>query len=575
MKKSMVALSAIVAMSIPSFAAKVTHQDMMDQIKLLKAQIAALESKLNSTQKDTQKNKKSLETLITDKGDLVVDSRFKKLEKKVDRVAKTAQKAKAQSAGDNLKWNVDFRTQLDNINYKHANGDKSKNSSLMTNKLNLGMKYAADENSIFYGTLSYLKAFGDTANHSQSNTQPGYANFDWVTNENALDNTLKVKEAYWLYKNDSFFGNKDLSWTASVGRRPSTDGLGINLRADQKRKSPLSHTVNVEFDGASARFNLDKITGVEGMWLKFCAGRGLTNAKPRFQMDGADYAKDEAESSNVDMAGFIFVPYDDGQYSVHTNYARAWNMIGFDGQSIMNYGMVSKGMDPQSVQTMPNGQKMPTQYLDGTPIMNMATGTMNPVPTSRNQAIQQMAMQRYYAPDFKDVGDIDLATLMFKVDGIGDGISDFLDETTVFASVAMSKTRPNKLGMLGSTDSKTGHSFWIGANAPCPLSPDDARIGIEWNKGSKYWRSMTYGEDTMAGSKIAARGSAWEIYRHQQLTKALSFGLSYTYIKYDYTGSNSFFGAEGTPMTMSQARAMGQNPVEKAQDFKAYMRYRF
>ncbi len=72
-------------------------------------------------------------------------------------------------------------------------------------------------------------------------------------------------------------------------------------------------------------------------------------------------------------------------------------------------------------------------------------------------------------------------------------------------------------GMLGSVDSETGNSFWIGINAPCPISPDDSRIGIEWNKGSKYWRSMTYGEDTYAGSKIATRGTAWEIYRNQKI----------------------------------------------------------
>eukprot|EP00792_Barthelona_sp_PAP020_P001545 TRINITY_DN12465_c0_g1_i1.p1 TRINITY_DN12465_c0_g1~~TRINITY_DN12465_c0_g1_i1.p1 ORF type:complete len:141 (+),score=18.17 TRINITY_DN12465_c0_g1_i1:247-669(+) len=140
----------------------------------------------------------------------------------------------------------------------------------------------------------------------------------------------------------------------------------------------------------------------------------------------------------------------------------------------------------------------------------------------------------------------------------------------------MSRTNPTALGMLGSTDSETGHSFWIGLNMPCPLS-SKARIGVEWNHGSKYWRSMTYGEDTYAGSKIAARGDAWEIYRNQQITDALEFGLSYVYIDYDYTGSNSFFGAEGTPMTMAEAVAANPNsdPVKSAQDIKAYIRYKF
>lgn len=522
MKKSIIALSAIAALSTSSFAAKVTHTDMMGQIEALKAQLSALEGKLNSTQSTSSANKVSLENMMNSGSSGISDARFKKLEKKVSKIGKKANLAKAKSAGDNLKWNVDLRTQIDNIQYKHADGSKSKNNALMTNRLHLGMKYAADENSIFYGTLSYLKAFGDSANHSQANTNPGYANFDWVTNENALDNSLKVKEAYWLYRNDSFFGNEDVAWTASVGRRPSTDGLGINVRADQNRKSALSHTVNVEFDGASARFELDKITGVEGMWLKFCAGRGLTNAKARFQMDGTDYSEDKTLNPDVDMAGVIFVPYDNGQYSVHANYAKSWNLIGYDNADI---GQIMSG-NPQNA-------------------------------------------------TFNDVGDIEFATVMFKVDGIGDGISDYLDDTNFFASYAMSKTSPrNGEVMLGSADSETGHSFWIGANAPCPIS-DKARIGIEWNKGSKHWRSMTYGEDTMAGSKIATRGTAWEIYRHQQLTKALSFGVSYTHIDYDYMGSNAFFGAEGAPTKIGSAQADAQNAVESAQDIKAYMRYRF
>ncbi|RXJ67958.1 hypothetical protein CRV08_09110 [Halarcobacter ebronensis] len=534
MKKTIIALSAIAAISTSSFAANVSTAEMMKQIEALKAQIEALENKLGATETTTKANKESLEKMMNSDSITVNDARFKKLEKKVDSIGKTATDAKIQSGGDNLKWDVDFRTQVDNIQYKHVSGKKSKNNALMTNRLWLGMAYQADTNSIFYGTLSYNKAFGDTANHSQSNTNPGYADFDWVTNENATDNTVKVKEAYWLYKNDSFLGNKDVSWTASVGRRPSTDGLGINLRADQKRKSPLSHTVNVEFDGASARFNLDKVTGIEGMWFKLCAGRGLTNAKARFQMDGTDYSDDDTLNDNVDMLGFIFVPWDNGQYSVHTNYARAWNLIGYTNSQIGAYQSAMK-------------------------LASSATDYIN--------AQSKLS--------FNDVGDMDLATIMFKAEGIGDGISDFLDDTTFFASYAMSVTHPTALGMLGTTDSKVGQSFWIGLNMPCPLDPDKARIGIEWNHGTKYWRSMTYGEDTYAGSKIAARGDAWEIYRNQKLTNALEFGLSYLYIDYDYTGSNSFFGAEGTPYDIDSAQAAASDAVKSAQDIKAYIRYRF
>jgi hypothetical protein len=344
--------------------------------------------------------------------------------------------------------------------------------------------------------------------------------------------------------NDTFLGT-EVPWTVSVGRRPSTDGLGINMREGMKDNSPLSHTVNVEFDGLSSKFNLDKVTGVEGMWWKLCTGRGLTNATPRFQFDGSDYATDESQSHNVDMYGFIFVPWDNGQYSVHTNWAKAENLIGFNSADASNI---------------------------------MMTGAM-----TGNEVL-------------RDVGDLELFTVMAKAEGIGDGISDFLDDTRVFASWAQSKTKPNPYsqsasglplpapfntngGMLGSTNSQTGDSTWIGVNMPC-LVTDDGRIGIEWNKGSKYWRSMTYGEDTMAGSKIAARGTAWEIYYTKPLTKALTLSARYTMIDYDYTGSNGFFGADGTPMNWAQVaqwQAMGMqiDPVKEARDFRFAISYRY
>ena len=534
MKKNLIRLSIVAALTTSSFASDI-NKEMLNQIQALKAQIEALEKKV-AEQEVKQQTQTSAVTTVDEK-------RIEKIEKKLDTVSNTATAAKIQSGNDNLKWDVDFRTQVDNIQYKRADGSKSENNALLTNRLWLGMAYKADDNSSFHGKLSYNKAFGDTADHSQSNTNPGYANFDWVTNENATDNTIKLKEAYWLYTQEKLFGS-DIPWAASVGRRPSTDGLPINIRNDQQANSPLSHVVDVEFDGFSIKFDTDTLTGLTGSWLKICGGRGLTNAKPRFDMAGTAYASDEDKNVDVDMLGFIAVPYDDGQYSVHMNYAKAWNLIGFK-----------------------NGNK----ELD---IFSGAYQTYQQNPTFDNAVAMQRVM-----PAFNDVGDIDFATILFKTEGIGNGISDYLDNTIAFASFAASKTNPNSNidanGMLGSGDSETGTSVWLGVNAPCPITPDVAKIGFEWNKGSKYWRSMTYGEDTYAGSKIATRGQAWEVYRTQKLTNALSFGVSYVLMQYDYTGSNSFFGADGTPYKIGSTEANRMNAVEEAQDVRAYMRYKF
>jgi hypothetical protein len=498
-----------------------------------------------------------------------MEAKITKLEESLSQAKKTLNEVKAHDGNDNIKFDVDFRTSVDSIHYKTQNGSTPSNPDLLTNRLWLGMGFAPTENTMFKGKLSYLKAYGDSASHQQSNIASGSTNlqgFDWVTNENAGDNTLKVKEAYWLYKNTI---GESVPYTVSIGRRPSTDGLGINLREGMKDNSPLSHTVNVEFDGLSSKFDLDKVTGIKGMWWKLCTGRGLTNATPRFDMTNAAYAsadkKDDSITKDVNMYGFIFVPYDNGQYSVHTNWARAEHMIGFDmGMSDVT-GPNMAGWSPATSPDFMTFSTVPTMVdanMDGVP---------DGVPT------YTMLPSGY---KFKDFGSLDLATVMVKAEGLGDGISDYLDNSVFFASWAQSKTKPkNGMMMLGSPDSQTGTSIWLGANMPCLLT-EDGRIGIEWNKGSKYWRSVTYGEDTMAGSKIAARGTAIEVYYNKPIDKALSFNIRYTKIKYDYAGSNAFFGEDGTPLSMAEASWLSSqlgmaDPVTEATDLRASISYRF
>jgi len=220
-----------------------------------------------------------------------------------------------------------------------------------------------------------------------------------------------------------------------------------------------------------------------------------------------DYATDD-QYVDSNMIGAIFVPYDDGQYSLHTNYARSYDMIGF-------------GSNPNE--------------------------------------------------GFKKFGDLDLATVMFKAEGIGDGISDFLDDTIFFASYSMSKTHPQDgMKMLGRTGSRTGYSYWVGLQVPGLIS-DDARFGVEYNHGSKFWRSVTYGEDTMIGSKVAARGDALEVYFMKPLTKSLSMNTRYTKIDYDFTGSNGFFGEMGAPVDIEKA----PTAVKKAEDIRLSVRYKY
>ncbi|MBD3794644.1 MAG: DUF3373 domain-containing protein [Epsilonproteobacteria bacterium] len=482
--KKIITMSLVVASM--AMAGGNVNSDLQAQIDALKAEVAALKSAKTETVAVEQKSGES-------------DDKIAKLEEKISEIKK-------HDSGDNIKFDVDFRTAIDSIDYKMANGTSQGKNDLFSNRLWLNMAYAPTDNVIFKGQLAANKAFGaDFGNNRGADMD----RLDWVTNETLTDNSIKLRQAYWLYMSDDFMGT-EIPWTMSVGRRPSTTGFLSNIREDDAAQSPLGHIIDVEFDGASSKFSFGDKVGVPGMALKFCLGQGSTNASPRFTNTGTDYADSANSLKDITLGGIVFTPYDDGQFKLETTAFRGANLPGY---TVTN---------PTTLSTL---------------------------------------------------GDVDGAAASLLVDGLDDD-NEFLFNTKVFASYAMSKTRPDAgQQMLGSTASETGTSYWLGTQFP--VEAFGGKLGLEYNHGSKYWRSFTYGEDTMAGSKLATRGDAYEAHYTQPITEALSAQLRYTKMNYDYTGSNGFFGAEGTPMTMAQAQGFGMNPVESAEDIRAYIRYRY
>ncbi|NOR56384.1 MAG: DUF3373 family protein [Sulfurovum sp.] len=478
----------------------------------------------------TTVNASSLENRLSD-----LETELADVKKKLKKQNRKINKVKAHDAGDNIKWGVDLRTAMDVINYDLADGTSLKNDDLMSLRLWLNMEYAPDENNVFKGQLSMNKAFG--ADFTGQRGHSFGSLFDWIGNEALTDNALKVRQAYWLYLGEEFFG-AEIPWTFSLGRRPSTGGFLANLREDDVENSPLGHVINVEFDGLSSKIDLSTVTGIQGMSFKVCMGKGSTNARP--VLDAAQYATSNVASSDIkdiNLGGVIFEPYNDGQFITKASWYRGYNV--------------------------PDANVGPTGLLTG----------------------------------FSTVGDMEGAAFSILIDGLAE--DGFLSDTKIFGSFAWTKSHPNGgtvtfpdglggtfdlPGMLGSTESETGTSFWVGAVLPVV---EDGVLGLEYNHGSEYWRPFTYAEDTMSGSKLAARGDAYEAYFTYQLTEALSAQIRYTQVDYEYTGSLGFFGStSGQSQKISdvKAAAAAGNPaaqatlaniVETSTDARFYIRYRF
>lgn len=536
--------------AVSSFSPAFASDSVQAQLDALKGQIAELEAVQNKLA-ELKKQVQEIEAVQK-------NSDYASLKKQLIEV-------KSHSAGDNIKWSVDFRTAIDMVDHSMGSGmlptgvydmtlpaaqgygmfapgkGEDTSNTVMTNKLILGMAAQPLDNLVFKGSLGVYTVFGES-NFARNSM---FQDFDWYGSQKPQDDAqIRLREAYFLY-----FGNmgEELPYTASLGRRPSTDGFLTNYReGNDYPSSPIGHNINMEFDGASFKLDLEKLTDVPGLYAKLCLGRGFSDTLGSYSMSNqynfnAPYANG-SENPDMDLAGLLMQLYDDGQYKVMANVFMAWNLMGM--------GMDINMSDP----TSPTG-----------------TYTMSP-------------------NGFHDVGDMTGAALSLQVDGIGDGISDFLDDTIFFVSVAANKTDPsnatvNRLngssqaaqmmgfggnGMLGSTDNETGYSVYLGLNMPGFFEGD--RFGLEYNYGSEYWRSFTYGEDTLIGSKLATRGNAYEAYYSFPLVgDYLSAQIRYTYIDYDYGGSDTFFGQTGNPDGL-----MGMMPhVEDAQSLRFYIRYRY
>ncbi len=424
--------------------------------------------------------------------------------KEFDSVKEELSDLNKKTNGNGLKFDVDFRTSVDNLGYKMANGSTQKNNALLSNRLWLNMGYAQTNNLSFMGQLAYNKIFGQRMIGTASTGADG---FDWISSESAQDDTLRVRSAYFLYRNDTL----TLPWAFSLGRRPSTNGHIIRFRDDDVIASPLSHTVNMEFDGATVKLDTETVTGLDGSYLKLCAGRGLSQAQSRFS--ATPYSTQGISNSTSDMMGVTLIPYEHKQYTTGVQYTYANNLID----------------------------------------INPSTPTI-----------------------INTVGGLHTATAFAMFNAVGDEWSGLLNDTLFFISGAVSKTQPDEgKSMLGSMQSQSGYSYWIGAQFPSLIS-EEGRWGVEFNHGSQYWRPMTYSEDTLIGSKIAARGNAYEVYFTEPLVDdILTFQLRYTYIDYHYAGSNGFFGDSGIPTAISSGMTNSVTTVSKAHDIRAYLRYKF
>lgn len=393
------------------------------------------------------------------------------------------------------------------------------NAAIFTNKFRLNMSSKITENLSFGGRLAAYKVFGDSSGVKFNQGSLGDVTFDGNTSSLPHGDTIHMERAYFNYKNSI----GEVPYNLSLGRRPSTDGPPLELgNYSLEGGSPLATIINWQFDGASLSFGLEDVTGVPGAAFKLCYGVG-------FEGDwgnSSSLASSTPEVDDVHMFGFISTLFDDDLTSVVLNYAHAWDITdGFTGLTVMPF-IVSR-----EDRNMDGENEYYFTQNSGAYISRMEPST--------------------------NIGDWDAASLLFRTN-----LSEKFADIDLFLAASWTHTSPSKLsanpfyelmgqGLLssnGDLEDHDGYSIYAGAIFPMPFG---ARLGLEYNWGSKYWFNFTGAEDSLVGSKLAVRGHVFEGYYLQPIVKKNFFiKLGGLYYDYDYTGSGNPLGE---PVKISEA----------------------
>lgn len=385
------------------------------------------------------------------------------------------------------------------------------NTALYTHRFGLNINAKPTENVTFAARLLMYKAWG---NQSDSVLQSGNTTysfdrsglFDGTIGHLPGSSFLDVDRVYVDWENIA-----DQPIWFSIGRRPSTDGVPIHLKTNNKRPGVggiPAILVNYAFDGLTLGWAPD-IDALPGAYGKFCYGRGFST--------GISDNRSGNSVKDTDMIGVQVAPYSTDALQVMLQYNRAFNV--FDA--------------PQ-----------------------MVTGPFSQILTGPKT----------------NLGDIDWygISLIGEVKNVGPGNLNWF----VQGALDRTHPNGNTLKMYNPYDPSGGDYIDTGAGllwsgAPNSTSgwaafaglrydlPTLTKVGFEYNHGSKNWITFSPAEDDMWTTKVGARGNVYEGYVIQELPfKPVSsyfskvfVRLGYQYYDFEYTGSNSWLGA---PVQMSQ-----------------------
>ncbi len=399
-----------------------------------------------------------------------------------------------------------------------------KNSSLMTNRFGVNLKANPMEDVSVKARLIMYKVWG----HETSGPVDGSFFADRATGPNdgtighlPEDNTLRVDYAYATVSNIG-----DMPLWFSVGRRPTTGGVPMNIRSNSEKSGSAgvpAIMVDYAFDGATVGY-APTIDALPGTFIKLCYGKGFDSG----------YVPSASGSSlkDTDFYGVMVSLYDTPALRAQVQYQKGANI--FDAPS------------DGSTLTGPVRHNLGDIDWIGGVVMGKIGGLNLFLSAAQSKTHPN---DQLYEVDAGSAGLIPVAGLLYDA---------------------------------GSpAESKTGAAVYVGARYDMDSG---TKIGVEYNQGTKNWIGMVPASEDIWTAKLGTRGHVYELYIIQELkNKPISkkgqafFKLGYQAYTFDYTGSNGWVGVPKkiSDLPTSLANAQMFAPIEKATDLYLTFEVRF
>jgi hypothetical protein len=391
-----------------------------------------------------------------------------------------------------------------NMGFNPVPAQKYTNDTLWTTRLRLNMNAWATENIQFKARIVGYKAWGSQDHPMPETTEDGVHDisspyflnsrtFDGTVGRKPVGSELVLDRAYLSWWN---VGGQPV-WF-SIGRRPTTDGPPAHQRLGVDRQGTPVNFMDYPFDGLTigyAYWNLPGLKDAPGR-IRFCYGRGF-EAGPQQKDTGLN---------DVDFAGINWDIYDKGH--------RFINIQSFGAFNIFN---------------VPGDTRFPNPFEQA----QLAENTDAPVDGFLDRA---------------NLGNIYHTSAVYM---------DKVQNLNYFLTLGWSRTDPKRMDELGNSllsdfwntpEKKNGYSVYTGIRYD--LDTYRLKLGAEYNYGSKNWLAFTPGHDDMYASKLATRGSAYEVYGIWDIPAGAAVSrvgrafmrLGYQHIDYDYSYSGMWLG---------------------------------